>query len=72
MESGVIIISQPCAPINQVEPCATNTIRDQSSCLPSTCTCAGSIKCNKDFALKEQKLQREGNTVVGVVALAVK
>ena len=26
MESGVIIISKPCAPINSVEPCVTNTL----------------------------------------------
>jgi len=33
MESGVIInlISQPCAPINQVEPCATNTLLSETN-----------------------------------------
>ena len=71
MESGVIIISKPCAPINSVEPCVTDTLLLIKAVdlvytgpilllIPSTYT--GSLKYNRGFALVVRKPPRERNS----------
>ena len=70
MESGVFMISQPCAPINSVEPCVTDTLLLIKAVdlvypgpifflTPSIYT--GSLKRNRGFALMAQKPLREVN-----------
>ena len=71
MKSGVIMISQPCAPINSVEPCVTDTLLlikavDLGYAGPilllNPSTCAGSLKYNRGFVLVVRKPPRERNS----------
>ena len=70
MDSGVIMISQPCAPINSVEPCVTDTLLlikavdlgYSGPILLLNRTCAGSLNCNRGFVLVVRKPPRERNS----------
>jgi len=78
MESGVIMISHPCAPINLVESRVTDTlllIKAVDLAYPgpilllNPSICTGSLKCNKGSAPMAQKPLREGNSGSTIGAL---